>query len=73
MSMYFTPAEIIEKFPELKFKHNWTENLIGQLLKANLLAGYYQRSSRMSMIDENSVRELIVFLNSRIESQKIEL
>ena len=70
---YLTPGDIIEKYPELKYKHNWSDNLIGLLLKSNLLKGYYDRTLRASMIEETSVMEIIQFLNNKIEAQKIKL
>jgi len=71
--IYLTPADVIEKYPELFFKHNWSPNVIGSLLKSSLLKGYYDRSRRSSMIEETSVLELIEFINQKIESQKIKL
>ena len=71
--IYLTPSDIMEKFPELNHKHNWSANLIGSFLKCNLLKGYYDRSRKVSMIEESSVLDLIHFLNNKIESQKIKL
>lgn len=70
---YLTPGEIIDNYPQLKYKHNWSENLVGSLLRSNLLKGYYDRTRRASMIEESSVMELIQFLNNKIEAQKITL
>ena len=71
--IYLSPTEIIEKFPELNYKHNWSANLIGLFLKCNLLKGYYDRGRKVAMIEEGSVLDLIHFLNNKLESQKIKL
>ena len=68
---YLTPKEIIEKYPDLTFKFNWTPADLGQILKCKIIEGYYDRGRRNSMIKESSLKRLIEFLNTNLDSQKI--
>ena len=68
---YLTPAQLIEKFPDLEQKFGWTAKDIGLFLKNKLLQGYYNHSSRKSMIKEDSLKKLIRFANEQIDNQKV--
>ena len=70
---YLTPAEIIEKYPELEQKFGWTSKEIGLFLKSKLLQGHYNNSMRKSMIIEESVRRLISYANEQIKNQIVEI
>jgi hypothetical protein len=70
---YLSPADIIEKYPELEDKHNWNPEIVGSFLRCSLLKGYYDRARKTAMIEEKSVLDLIDYLNKKIESQKIRL
>jgi len=69
---YLTPQEVIEKYPDLIYKYNWTVKDLGHFLKCRIIDGYYDRGKRSSMIKETSLRKLIAFLNSNLDSQKIQ-
>ncbi len=71
MNSYLTPKEIFSKYPELKTKLNWSKSDLGHLVRSKLLIGYYNRNRRSSMIEEGSLQELIQFINSSLETQKI--
>ena len=68
---YLTPKEIIEKYPDLILKFNWTPADLGHILKCKSIEGYYDRGRRNSMIKESSLKRLIEFLNANLDSQKI--
>ena len=69
--VYLTPSEVIEKYPELERKFGWSSKELGVFLKNKLLQGYYNHSSRRSMIKEDSLRKLIRFANEQIDNQKV--
>ena len=68
---YLTPKEIIEKYPDLILKFNWTVTDLGNILKCRIIDGYYDRGKRNSMIKESSLKRLIEYLNNNLDSQKI--
>ena len=68
---YLSPTEVIKKYPELKHKHNWNVSLVSYLLQCNLLKGYYDRAKKTPLVEENSVLQLIGYLNNSIEEQKV--
>lgn len=68
---YLTPAEIIEKYPVLENKLNIGASEIGLFLKCKLLSGFYDRTKRVAMIDEESVLDLVKYINKKIDEQKI--
>lgn len=68
---YLTPAQVIEKYPDLERKFGWTAKEIGLFLKSKLLQGYYNHSLRKSMIKEESLTRLIIYANEQIENQKV--
>ena len=70
---FLTPLEIIEKYPALRYKLNWNASELGLFLKCKLIVGYYDRSKRVAMINEQSVIELIEHTNKTIEQQKLAL
>ena len=69
--VYLTPKEIIEKYPDLIVKFNWTVTDLGHILKCRIIDGYYDRGKRNSMIKESSLKRLIQYLNANLDSQKI--
>ncbi|PTB98017.1 hypothetical protein C9994_00220 [Marivirga lumbricoides] len=68
---YLSPSELIEKYPEVATKFNWSARELGLFLKCKLLDGYYDRRKRSALIKEHSFLELVHFVNSVIDSQKI--
>lgn len=72
-AVHLTPQEILEKYPELGAKFNWTESDLGTILKCRILDGYYDRSKRNSMIKESSLKRLIEYTNTVLESQKVKI
>ena len=68
---YLSPSELIEKYPEVATKFNWSARELGLFLKCKLLDGYYDRRKRCAMIKENSFLQLVHFVNGLIDSQKI--
>lgn len=68
---FFTPCQILEKYPDLKYKLNWGSREIGILLKIKLLDGYYNRMNRKAYINETSLIELVNYANRLIESKKV--
>lgn len=67
--IYLTPKEVFEKYPDLKIKFNWTQSDIGLMMRSKLLSGYYSRNKRASMIEENSLLNLIKYVNGLLEEQ----
>lgn len=67
--IYLTPKEVFAKYPDLKIKFNWTESDIGVFMRNKLLSGYYSRNKRASMIEENSLLNLIKYVNGVLEEQ----
>lgn len=68
---YLSPTEIIEKYPVLESKLNIGASEIGLFLKCKLLIGFYDRTKRVALIDEKSVIELVLYINKKIDEQKI--
>lgn len=68
---YLTPSEIIEKYPVLENKLNIGASEIGLFLKCKLLIGFYDRTKRVAMIEEQSVIDLVNYINKKIDDQKI--
>ena len=68
---YLTPSEIIEKYPVLENKLNIGASEIGLFLKCKIILGFYDRTKRVAMIDEQSVLELVEYINKKIDEQKI--
>lgn len=73
VEVYLTPLEILEKYPALAGKFNWTASDLGTILKCRILDGYYDRSKRNSMIKESSLKGLVEYINSVLESQKVKI
>lgn len=71
--VFLTPQEILEKYPELNFKFNWNTSDLGTILKCKILDGYYDRGKRSSLIKESSLKRLIEFTNTILDSQKVNL
>ncbi|MDO9185884.1 MAG: hypothetical protein Q7W13_07725 [Bacteroidia bacterium] len=70
-STFLSPSEIIDKYPVLEDKLNIGASEIGLFLKCKLLSGFYDRTKRVAMIEEQSVIELVDYINKKIEEQKI--
>ena len=70
-STYLSPSEIIDKYPVLENKLNIGASEIGLFLKCKLLSGFYDRTKRVAMIEEQSVIDLVAYINKKIEEQKI--
>lgn len=59
---YYTPSELIEKYPEVS-NVGWTPIKIGVFLNAGLLLGYHCNSEKKNLIEEESFLDLIDFFN----------
>lgn len=59
---YYTPSELIEKYPEVE-EVGWTPVKIGMFLNAGLLRGYYASSEKRNVIEEQSFTKLIDYFN----------
>ena len=70
---YLSPSEIVEKHPSLQNKLNIGASEIGLFLKCKILIGFYDRTKRIAMIEEQSVIDLVNYINNKIEEQKIYL
>jgi hypothetical protein len=70
---YLTPAQVMEKYPELEEAFGWSAKEIGMFLKSRLLHGYYNHSLRKSMIDEDSLEDLVEYANLIAEKQKAKI
>jgi hypothetical protein len=73
MNNFLTPTQIFEKYPELKFKLNWTNSDLGFFMRCKLLVGYYSRNKRVSMIDESSLLRLVHHVNATFDNQKLSI
>lgn len=69
--IYLSPTQLIEKYPEVASKFNWTPRELGLFLKCKLLDGYYDRRKRSALIKEPSFVQLVRFVNDAIDNQKI--
>ncbi len=69
----YTPDEILAKYPELQSKLNWRKQDIGIFLRCKLVRGYYDSKRRMTLIDEKSLVELMVFANGNLDKQKVDI
>lgn len=70
---YLTPAQVIEKYPELESSFGWTAKEVGIFLKNKLLRGYYNHTVKKSMIDETSIEDLVDYVNGQVERQKAKI
>ena len=68
---YLSPTELVEKYPEVAAKFNWSPRELGLFLRCKLLDGYYDRRKRSALIKEPSFVELVSFVNQAIDNQKI--
>jgi hypothetical protein len=69
---FLTPSQVLEKYPELKTKVKLSPNDIGALYTYKVLNGYVS-SSKKTYICEQSVIDLIDFINVRLEKNKIKI
>lgn len=70
MSAYLTPQELIEKYPDLRNKLQWSPDFISMFLRCKLVNGYYNRNKRVCFIEEASLIRVIGFINSGFEENK---
>ncbi|GAB4235509.1 MAG: hypothetical protein Tsb0034_09680 [Ekhidna sp.] len=68
-----SPEEIFELYPELQTKLNWRRQDIGIFLRCRLLRGYYDSGRRVSMIEKESLIELMKFSNCNLDKQKADI
>lgn len=71
MSAYLNPEEIMQKYPDLEAKLNWSKSDLGLFLRHKLVSGYYNRNKKKSLIEESSLLKLIAFANQNLEAQKV--
>jgi hypothetical protein len=55
---FLTPTELLKKYPVLSAM-GWTVSDIGVLHKCGVLRGYHKRSSRMTLVSERSLLQLV--------------
>ena len=72
MATYLSSTELFEKYPDLKTTFKWTARNISFFLRTKLLIGYYHQNKRKTMIEENSIIDLIAFTKANI-SEHIEV
>ena len=73
MNSYLNPDEIMNKYPDLEQKLGWSKSDLGVFLRNKVLSGYYSRNKKKSLIEEQSLLQLIAFINKNLEAQKINL
>lgn len=61
MNVHLSSIELFEKYPELKTRFKWTTRNISFFLRSKLLVGYYHQNKRKTMINENSILDLMEF------------
>lgn len=71
--MKLTPTEIFEKYPQLQQQWHWKVQDIGIFLRCKLLMGHYDTQRRVAMIDEQSLRELMDYINQHLDRSKVEI
>ncbi len=69
---YWSPEELIRKYPAVTDKFNWSSRELGLFLRCKLLDGYYDRTKRTALIKEPSFIKLIRYTNGTIEDQKLD-
>jgi len=65
-----SPTECIEEYPQLNSKLNWLPQDIGRLVRMKLLDGYVLNEGG-SIIKEESLIQLINYMNSLTEKNKV--
>jgi len=73
MNNFLNPDEIFQKYPELEQKLGWSKSDLGVMLRGKVLGGYYSRNKKRSLISEQSLLQLISFINKNLEEQKVML
>lgn len=68
-----TPAEVIQEYPELYDKLNWTARDIGIFVSKGLLDGLFDRKKRVSFVDTRSIKNLVEFMNKKNSDKIIRL
>jgi hypothetical protein len=63
MNLHLSTNELLQKYPELQIRFNWTKRSLSFLMRNKLLTGYYNRNKRTTMIQESSLLQLITFFN----------
>jgi|GEM_PF-1094841 len=70
---HMTPEEIMEEYPEIGRKWNWTASKIGTFYSAKLLLGHRNGKENKALIVERSFQELVEYVNGIQEKMKLKL
>lgn len=68
---YLTPTELINKYPEVSEKMNWSANDIGYMLRLRVLNGY--TTKRKTMIDEESFLGIVNWANTITQDRIVKI
>lgn len=71
--MKLTPKQILEKYPQLEMDCHWKITDFGVMLRCHLLRGHYDSQRRQSMIEEESLLELIKTMNCNLDNGKVDV
>lgn len=67
----YTPAEIVEKHPEVK-KWQWDARTVGFLVQKGIIEGYTKPGTKQKYVQEDSFLQLIQYVNNQIDSKKVQ-
>jgi hypothetical protein len=65
-----SPSEVIDEYPQLNKQFNFLPQDIGRLIRLKILNGYIY-SEGSALIQEQSIIDLISFINEQIDKNKI--
>lgn len=65
-----SPSEVIDAYPQLNKQFNFLPQDIGRLIRLKILNGYIY-SEGSALIQEQSIIDLISFINEQIDKNKI--
>lgn len=70
---FLTAAQAIEKYSELKSKFGWSPSELVVFIQCRLMIGYYDRTKKVFMLEEKSLKALARYTNQVLENQKCDL
>ncbi|ELR71777.1 hypothetical protein C900_02362 [Fulvivirga imtechensis AK7] len=68
---FYTPTELLKKYPQVADKLRWSRNDLGHLVRTGVIYG--ERVKGKTIIDEQSFLNAVRFTNSVIESRLIKV
>ena len=66
-----TPSEVLYRYPELVSYYQFSESDINKFAAHHILWGTWKSGKRLYLIDEDSVKHFIEYLNSCLERKQI--